>query len=116
VLDIGTISIWGIANPRAFNVLVKVYENRDEEVKVRIAALDGILETNPQWMPNIPGTEILEESVSQLVTLFDQTATNGKEFIDQSMRTEAAREIGERLNARGGGFDGASSSSLSMQC
>ena len=84
-----------LASPNAYKILVKVYENKDEWIRIRSAALDGILTIKPQWLPDIPGTEMVEESVTRLVTLIDQT---GKEFRDQ----EPVREIGESLYQLGG--------------
>jgi hypothetical protein len=101
VKDVGGLSVAGKCNPHAFNLLVKVYENKDEEPRTRGDALDAIWRTNPQWLPAIPGLEILEETVKQLITLFDQNR-DGKAFTDRSISPEPIRAIGVRLDTQGG--------------
>jgi hypothetical protein len=84
-----------LGSPNAYKMLVKIYKNKDEWIRIRSAALEGILIIKPEWLPDIPGNETAEEFVTQLVTLIDQS---GKEFRDQ----KPVREIGERLYALGG--------------
>ena len=100
---VGDLSVMGKYQPHAFNLLVKVYENKDEAPRIRRGALDGIWSTSPQWLPAIAGVEILEETVNQLTTLFDQNG-DGKAFTDHSVSSEPVRAIAVRLNTQGG-FD-----------
>jgi len=83
-------------HPTVLDVLEKVYENKGEMGGIREAALDGIERINPKWQPNISGAEILEQSVSQLVALYDQTK-GGEGYLAHSVDSEPVREIGQRL-------------------
>jgi hypothetical protein len=101
VKAVGDLAVAGKCNPHAFNLLIKVYENRDEEPRTRGDALDAIWRTNPQWLPAVPGLDILEETVNQLITLFDQHS-EGTAFTDLHIGSEPVRAIGVRLDTQGG--------------
>jgi len=92
-----------LRNSRAFEVLVKVYDNKSEMGGIREAALDGIWGIKPQWLPDIRGVEIVEECVGQLVALYDKTP-KGEGFIAHSASAKPVEQIGERLD-NAGGFD-----------
>lgn len=93
--------IGNLRDPRAFEVLLKVYENDGEMDGIREAARDAIWQINPKWLPSIPGVEIVEECVSQLINLYDKTPS-GEGFVAHTVSAQSIQQIGEKLNEAGG--------------